>query len=91
MSHRGAPAAFPPPNPETHYAIRAVDVQGHKGGAIRAVRRERGIDVGAAARALRMRVMSLLAVELGNAEFVNASDYRRATELLTKAPRKGTS
>lgn len=83
--------AFPMPNPSTHYPIRSVNVHCPKGAAIRDARKLNGLDANAAARALKMPVSSLISIELGSAEFVNAHDYRRALELLATAPkRKGT-
>jgi hypothetical protein len=81
VTHDNA-SAFPMPNPATHYAVRETAVHCAKGGILRAVRRERGLDVGSAARALKMPVTSLIQIELGSAEFVDGANYRRAVELL---------
>jgi len=49
-----------------------------KGGAIRAARRQAGMDVGTAARQLKIAAPRLVQIELGQHVFTDPGDYARA-------------
>lgn len=83
MSGRGANVEFPAPDTE-RYAVAPTAVRTERGLAIRAARREHSMDVGAAARVLKMPVTDLIAVELGSVAFVDGNNYRRVIESLAQ-------